>query len=118
MQLYTSKTYVLFGGKEVITIFKLSVRQLLMSTDITYNMCPFGDSEQGLFFKEKNKWEDCLEISYDNYIILKEHFQKHNLVLGLPNPKFQLTKILISKGITIIEQTQQLFSKTQKVFFN
>ncbi len=71
----TAKTYVLFGDNQAIQIYKLSVTQLLMSSDLIYQVKAYKDDEQTAFFKEKRNWKDVIEISFDDYKKIKKHLK-------------------------------------------
>ncbi len=75
----TAKTYVLFGDNQAIQIYKLSVTQLLMSSDLIYQVKAYKDDEQSSFFKEKRNWEDVIEIELDAYEKIKKHLKPPQL---------------------------------------
>ena len=76
-------SYILFG-KEAVSIFKISLNQLLMSKDLEYAVGKYSSISE--FLKEAKNWNDYIEINEKEYKILKAN--SRNL-----NPFHRLKKI-------------------------
>ncbi len=63
-------TYVLFGA-EAVSIYRVSIKQLLKTNNIEYNVGEYQSVKE--FFTEKEKWGNYIEIDYSDYKIIKEH---------------------------------------------
>ncbi len=72
----TTKTYVLFGEREAVGFYKTSLTMLLeIKPVINYKVVQFRENEMASFYKENEKWEDFIEISYDDYKKIKRHLK-------------------------------------------
>ena len=67
IDLRESPSYVLFGGK-AIKLYKKSIDKLKESKTIQYKIARVQNTQE--FFEEMKKWDDCLEIPYQDYMIL------------------------------------------------
>ena len=63
-------TYVLFG-KEATLIYKVSPRMLLATKDVQF--CVGAFSSVKVFVKESKLWDGFIEISKQDYNLLKAH---------------------------------------------
>jgi len=62
-------TYVLFGD-EAVSIYKVSIKQLLKTEDINYTVGEYFSVKE--FFIEKDKWRNYTEISHLDYKTIKQ----------------------------------------------
>jgi len=86
-----SPSYVLFG-KEALYHYNISTQHLLNTINIDYTVDVFTEIES--FEKEKNKWNDYIEIDYHEYLKIKSHLEKQpNFLLKIKR------KILLGVGI-------------------
>ncbi|MCF6349284.1 MAG: hypothetical protein L3J20_13485 [Flavobacteriaceae bacterium] len=90
-----SITYVLFG-KEAIFIYQISLDKLLRTEDIKYDIGEFSTIKK--FKEESEKWDDFIEIELEDYLKIKAHFKKKNLIQGLANKKKSFWKFFTGKS--------------------
>lgn len=89
-QIESSATYVLFGD-EAVSIYRVSIKQLLKAEDINYTVGEYLTVKD--FFEEKNKWENYIEIDYSNYLTLKNHLDTKRGVLKKRKKRFSFFKL-------------------------
>lgn len=90
-----SITYVLFG-KEAIFIYQISLDKLLRTEDIKYDIGEFSTIKK--FKEESEKWDDFIEIEFEDYLKIQAHFKKKNLIQGLANKKKSFWKFFTGKS--------------------
>ena len=66
-------TYVLFG-KEAIGLYKMSIRMLINSIEVDYKVGAYVSIKK--FVDETKAWDDFLEISKQDFLLLRKVSQK------------------------------------------
>lgn len=83
-------TYILFG-KFAIALYKMSVSRLLRSENVDYTIGEYTDVKE--FFKEKENWDDCIEIEYDDYIKINNHINGITNPIDKPKKRFSIFRL-------------------------
>lgn len=60
-------TYVLFGSN-AIELYKISIEELLKQRSIRFHIGKYSDLNE--FFKERQRWDDCIEIPFQDFVKL------------------------------------------------
>lgn len=72
-QLEKDKTYVLFGN-EAIRIYNISLRLLLSSAHVEYQVGVYTDVKE--FVAEAQKWDGFIEIEKMDYLAIQQNLLK------------------------------------------